>query len=364
MIKEDKIYNLIEKQYQQIISNQELQILDNWYNESENNKVIYIRYYSLIKRLNIEKNKRLFQSDTETSFNDFLNKISVPKKRFSLNKLYRNELLKYIAIAILFFGLGGMSFYLVKKENAESLVQTIEIPYGSKSRVTLPDGTVVWLNSGSNLTYNKNFGITNRDIKLNGEGFFDVTKNKDLPLHIYSGDVKIKVLGTKFNFKSYSDDESSCVTLVEGSLNVERLSCTKQALLKPNQQVFVNKEDKDLSVKNVNASIYARWTEPANEEIKEKRSLITENNTAIVITPTTTLRNTLFFNEESFNQIVRDLERVFNVNIKLEDEKLGRMKFYGDFRNDETLTDILDIMAMNNNLRYRIENNVIFISKK
>jgi len=80
--------------------------------------------------------------------------------------------------------------------------------------------------------------------------------------------------------------------------------------------------------------------------------------------PNITLRNTLFFDEESLIQIVRDLERVFNVQIEIKDEKLKSEKFYGDFRNEETLYDILKMMAESNNLRYVVDNNKIVISRK
>lgn len=233
----------------------------------------------------------------------------------------------------------------------------------SKSRITLPDGSKVWLNSGSNLTYQNGFGRKNRTLTLDGEGCFDVTKNKELPFEVYSGNVKIRVLGTKFNMKSYSEDEDTKVTLIEGSLNVSTYSDINTGkTITPNQQVVINKQSNKLTIKNVNAFNYALWTETKKEEVVTK-TVTHDKKLPKMVVPNATLRNILFFDEEPLNQIIRDLERAFNVSIELKEENMGTEKFYADFRNDETIYDILKIITMNNDLRYEIKDNKIIISK-
>ena len=247
----------------------------------------------------------------------------------------------------------------------QGLAQTIEIPFGSKSKITLPDGTSVWLNSGSKLSYQESFGVSDRNISLDGEGYFEVTKNKNLPFKVFSGKVQIKVLGTKFNFKSYAEDENARVTLVEGSLDVANsVNESRNVLLVPNQQAVINKKRDRVVVKNVDARSYAMWTLPKQEILDVIPSHVTGSVTAAIRVPNITLRNTLFFDEEPLGQIIRDLERAFNVKIEIKDKQLESERFYGDFRNEETITEILDIMATNNNLSYAIKGDEIFISKK
>ena len=221
------------------------------------------------------------------------------------------------------------------------------------------------MNSGSRLSYLESFGHSNRNVSLDGEAYFEVTKNKKIPFSVLSGKVKIKVLGTKFNFKSYKEDESARVTLVEGSLNVGNIeNNVRNVLLIPNQQAVINKKENRVTVKNVDAKSYAMWTHPKQEILDVIPSNVTGQPTASIRVPSVTIRNTLFFNEEPLSQIVRDLERAFNVKIEIKDRQLSTERFYGDFRNDETITEILDIMAANNNLYYTIDGDEIIISRK
>ena len=106
------------------------------------------------------------------------------------------------------------------------------------------------------------------------------------------------------------------------------------------------------------------WTHPKQEILDVIPSNVTGQPTASIRVPSVTIRNTLFFNEEPLSQIVRDLERAFNVKIEIKDRQLSTERFYGDLGNDETITEILDIMAANNNLYYTIDGDEIIISRK
>lgn len=244
-------------------------------------------------------------------------------------------------------------------------LQSIEIAYGSKSKVTLPDGTKVWLNSGSKLEYPNNFGQTNRNVTLIGEAYFEVSKNKDLPFRVSSGKIDIHVLGTKFNMKAYPEDEKAKITLLEGSLTVEddRNSNTN-VLLKPNQQAVVNKKSRQIRVRNVVASHYALWTASHSKSSELSQTNNNEKLSAAACLPKATARNILFFDEEPLRQIVKDLERAFNVHIEIEDKSLQEKHFFGDFCNEETITDILKIIAEKNSLYYTIKDDTILIKKK
>lgn len=354
------VEELIFRQLKNTLSSEEERELLEWYRESENNRKQYADYCILFKSREIESVKPYFEKNKERAWIHFSNRLRMKR---SVGRSVILTVLRYAAVAFVAFSLGGISLWLFQPKY-EELEQCVEIPLGSKSRITLPDGTKVWLNSGSRLTYQNGFGKKSRTLTLDGEGCFDVTKNKELPFEVYSGDVKIRVLGTKFNMKSYSEDESTRVTLLEGSLNVSTRTGGAQEgkTIVPNQQVVINKRSRQLVVKDVDAFNYAMWTEAKKEDVVTK-SVVHDKKLPDMVVPNTTLRNILFFDEEPLNQIIRDLERAFNVSIELKEENIGKEKFYGDFRNEETVYDILKIITMNSDLKYEVEDNKIIISK-
>lgn len=359
------IFNLVEKQFSKQISKEEAVVLKIWYEKCVENQKLYKEYCFVIKYLRISKNKTFFETHLRSAYLHFVEKTGQKTRKPNRNLLIR-PWLRYAAVFILAFALGVTSYYVMNPVFSNSCAtQTIEMPYGSKSKVTLPDGTCVWLNSGSRLSYQESFGRSDRNVSLDGEAYFEVTKDKRSPFSVYSGKIKIKVLGTKFNFKSYADDENARVTLVEGSLNVASINNElNTVLLVPNQQAVINRGKNSVEVKNVDAKSYALWTHSKQEILEAIPSHVTGKTTAAICIPTLTLRNMLFFDEEPLSQIARDLERAFNVKIEIKDPRLQSERFYGDFRNEETITEILDIMAANNNLYYRIKGDEIIITRK
>lgn len=355
-----QVEELIFRQLKNTLSAEEEKLLHEWYNESNANKKLYADYCVLFKSREIELAKPYFEKKKEYAWKHCMTHLQrKQQKRWSIVW----KVGSYAAMIAIIFSIGMWTTWALSSKPEELLVQSIEVPLGSKSRITLPDGSKVWLNSGSNLTYQNGFGRKNRTLTLDGEGCFDVAKNKELPFEVYSGNVKIRVLGTKFNMKSYSEDEDTKVTLIEGSLNVSTYSNINiEKTITPNQQVVINKQSNKLTIKNVNAFNYALWTENKKEEVVTK-TVTHDKKLPKMVVPNTTLRNILFFDEEPLNQIIRDLERAFNVSIELKEENMGTEKFYADFRNDETIYDILKIITMNNDLRYEIKDNKIIISK-
>lgn len=91
---------------------------------------------------------------------------------------------------------------------------------GARTKMHLPDGTAVWLNAGSKLSYSQGFGIDNRDVRLEGESYFEVSRNENLPFCVKTKEVKVRVLGTKFNFRNYQDDNEAVVNLLEGKVSL------------------------------------------------------------------------------------------------------------------------------------------------
>lgn len=353
------IDNLIEHQLLGQLTPEEELWLEQWINDSPDNRLYYQETRLLFKTIEVATLKKRFEQRKNRAYRIFLSKIAAEENTTIVSRLLPTRRLLAYAASILFaVGVGAMSLYLYQQNNRLSAyVQNIEIPYGSKSKVTLPDGTVVWLNSGSKLSYRSDFGEKNRNVTLEGEGCFNVTKNPKMPFMVKSGKWQVKVLGTKFNFKSYDADANVKVTLIEGSLNISNMAdAHSSVMLKPNQQVVIQKATSKAVVKEVEAQTYAMWTEPKLENV--------ELSTPTQATPNVTIRNTLLFDEEPLDQIFRELERAFNVKIEVKDISIKQMTFYGDFRNDESLAEIMNIISLSSHLSFsRVDKNTILVEK-
>ncbi len=151
-----------------------------------------------------------------------------------------------------------VTFFTAKGNKTAIARQVNEISTrpGSKSKVELPDGSVVWLNAGSTLTYDKDFGKENRAVTLIGEGFFDVTKNKEKPFIISTESISIKVLGTVFNVKAYKEDKQTETSLIHGSIEVTiKNRPNDKIILSPSEKLIVeNSILKNVQKENENNS--------------------------------------------------------------------------------------------------------------
>ena len=185
------------------------------------------------------------------------------------------------------------------------------------SQITLFDGTQVWLNSGTTLWYENNFGENSRNVKLHGEAFFKV-KPGSIPFKVKLKNIEVEVLGTSFNAISYIDDNFSCVTLVEGKVKINNSSSGKEILqLKPSEQVTLSDDLHNNTIKNVNTNFYVSWTE-----------------------------GKIVFEEQRIADIAVQLERWYNVDISFADEKIGEYHFTGTILRDKPLNQIVTAFEM------------------
>lgn len=270
------------------------------------------------------------KEESERAFQHFRGRISVPQKvqRFSLRFI---RIAAAVFAGMLLLGTGYFLGNLPLDHSALYAMQTVEVPMGSRSRIVLEDGTVVWLNAGSKLSYNSAFSHKDRNVQLEGEGYFEVTHNKKLPFIVHTSDIDVKVLGTRFNVKAYGDEDNIEVILAEGSVNLSSLNNQTEPLtLKPEQLAIYNKESGQTEIRKVAASQADNWTTGAH-----------------------------FFNELTLEEIVRQLEKSFDVTFIFRNEEKKNLTFYGDFRNDDSLDDILMIMSSSGKFRYRKTDNVI-----
>lgn len=263
------------------------------------------------------------------------------------------------SVLILVFGgwlwLGNTSGASAQKQ------EIIEAQYGSRSRSVLPDGSTVWLNAGSKLYYENDFTGATREVRLDGEAFFDIVKNTERPFIVHTSGIDIKVLGTAFNVKSYPEDKNVETTLYRGSVQVihHEGSEIKTIQLKPNEKVIVSKEaaatGENLSERGETLS--SAKTTPAIPTIATIDSTKKENER----TETAWVYNRLEIHGENFEEMARKLERWYNVSISFTDEKVKELSFTGTFER-ETVDQVFASLKVANPLfTYKINNHEIFV---
>lgn len=273
-------------------------------------------------------------------------------------------LLKVAVVFILVFLGGGMASYLLfnKTSQTEKLVK-IYAPKGSRSVAYLPDGSRVWLNAGSELTYKINNG-ENREVKLVGEAFFKVKSDKNHPFIVSANGMFIKALGTSFNVKAYPEERKVTTTLVEGIVRIEKEGTSTEnsvITLKPNQKVvvyndsslFYHEKSKIIDGKNT--------TDEAIIALDVKQALPALQSQNVNTDLYTSWKDDKWIIEsEEFGNLATLLERRYNVNIEFQTNQLERYRFSGTFTN-ETVEQAMDLMRYTLPFKYSIDKNNILI---
>ena len=235
---------------------------------------------------------------------------------------------------------------------------------GERTRMVLPDGTQVWLNSNSKLNYNNGFTRGVREVGLEGEAYFDVAKDIRRPFIVHTSSLDIKVLGTTFTIKSYAQDETIEATLLRGTIEVTRKdnSNTPRIILKPNEKLVFNKRfpspsrPVDFSDLVSSAPSLAAMPDMAVNSIR--RDLHDSN-----MVETAWMYNRLVFCGDTFKELALKMERWYDVKIRIRDESLGRCRFGGAFAN-ETVEDAFRALQLTTAFNYKISGNEIELYAK
>ena len=283
---------------------EEMQSLQNWLNVSEENR----KYFSDMQEVWIAASDEADEQhfDKERAYQLFLehteNLVQPSVKRKTLTI---SPWMYAAAMVVIVFFCGTIAFQSGKRVLRNQLTQiTVEAPYGSKTKLYLPDGTLVWLNAGSQMSYAQDFGINERSLNLSGEAYFEVTRNEEIPFKVHTEELDVKVLGTKFNFRNYKDDLEAKVCLLEGKVALNTRQ--KETILHPDQQALLDKKTGKLSVSDTKAAYSAEWT-----------------------------NDRLYFDEILLSDIIKELERSYDVKITVADDTLNTIRFYGNFRKRE-----------------------------
>ena len=230
---------------------------------------------------------------------------------------------------------------------------------GSRSRSLLPDGTTVWLNAGSKLHYENDFNGSTREVRLEGEAFFDVVKQPHRPFIVHTSGIDISVLGTAFNVKSYPEDKTVETTLYRGLVQVSRQEdiTKKQIELKPNEKLILlkqaAKDEENLSL--VNASPVVQT--PRSVIITHIDSTKKESERF----ETAWLYSRLEFRGNNFEELAHKLERWYNVTIEFTDEKVKKLNVTGILES-ETVEQAFVALKEAFPINYKIKNHEILVS--
>ncbi len=254
-------------------------------------------------------------------------------------------------------------FYYNKLNTGSQPIAKSEISTknGSRSKIQLPDGTSVWLNSSSTLTYdNKNFGASIREVSLVGEAYFDVVKNPSKPFIIHTAKMDIKVLGTAFNVKSYPTDKTTETSLIHGSVEVTLNDRQEKIMLKPSEKLIVNNDDpKALDANNGTKSKKVSTVETKPIIELSHLTLYPSDNS---IVETGWVNNKLVFTNETLEDIAAKMERWYSKTIIIKNEKLKKELLTGSFEN-ETMQQALKALQFTTRFNYTIDRDTIIIIK-
>lgn len=245
------------------------------------------------------------------------------------------KMLQMAAILAVGIFIGGLILNHSLKE-APAFI-TASAPKGSVSKIILPDNTEVFLNAGSEIRYAFSRNEKNREVILNGEAWFKVTRNEKVPFIVHTGFYSVKVLGTEFNVKSYQSDVRVETTLEKGSVLIgssEKFRLNKNLTLKPGEQFVYNKGQNNFRVKQVDTRLYTSWKD-----------------------------NRLEFIRMELGELITLLERKYGVDIEVEDNSILQYHYSGTIKN-ETILEILDMIQHTLPIRYEITDQIIKIYKK
>ena len=274
----------------------------------------------------------------------------------------------YAAAAIIIIG-GILWMYAIPGKHTDRLdepvgrqVSEVIAQKGSRSTLTLPDGSKVWLNADSRLTYHNSFNNSKREVELEGEAFFDVVKDTNRPFIVHTSGIDVKVLGTSFNVKSYPGDGTIEATLIRGMIEVVRKNnpSAPKMILRPHEKLVFNKEISTGSQPAISGNKAGKKMYAAEQDIAI--ALLPKGKADSLISETSWRYNKLIFEGDTFRQLANKLERWYDVKISIRDEKLLHYRFKGIFEN-ETIQQALVALQLTNNFKYTISNNEIVIFK-
>ena len=310
--------DILHKFFEGNASFEEEAAVKQWMEESAENRLAFLKERKLFDAMLLLGNEEIIKNG---------------KKRFSINlSSLRTELIKIAAVVAITLG-GSYFYYQSSLEKELMAMQTITVPAGQRINITLVDGTNVWLNARTSLSYPVKFGKNNRQVVLDGEAYFDVTKDKSKPFIVQTNNYNVEVLGTQFDVNAYSETGEFETTLMSGSVKVASASdSTQKITLKPNNKVYL--QDGKLHVTAVDDYNPYRWKE-----------------------------GLICFKNETFTSIMKDFEKYYGLTIQVKNKNVFKYVYTGKFRQTDGIDYALRVLQKDIKFTYQRddENQIIYI---
>lgn len=318
-------------------SSEESQRVEGWIVSGKTNAD---RFFELERIWNLKEELHFSdKKEIETEYNRLMNRIEAMAKPQKKQKIERSFRLSFLsrwaayAAAVVLLGFLSYNFFFLDGHK-EVALNILEVPRGQQASLTLSDGTKVWINSGSKLTYPSDFSPTFRKVRLEGEAYFEVSHNEQYPFIVESPLIDVKVLGTTFNVRAYDEEETS-VILSQGKVEVSRAvtpskdensseeAASEKIILKPRQQIHYSTKKGFALTDNVDVSNLKNW-----------------------------VTGQFFFRDQPLSEIAKELERRFDVRILIQDTVLAGEVFTCHTRSGASLDQILEILKETRRMNY------------
>lgn len=245
---------------------------------------------------------------------------AVLKEKGEKKIFFLREFLKVAAVIAIVFA--GTYFWMhSKQDNPVTAMQTIHVPAGQRVELFLADGTKVWLNAQTTFTFPTDFSAEARNVKLNGEAYFEVAKDESKPFIVETSKYDVRVLGTEFNVIAYENSSNSETALLKGSVEITPLGTTNKIMLEPNTKInWANGKIKKSAIDRYD---YFMW----------KDGLIC-------------------FENETMENMLKKLELYYDVKIVVNNKKILANKYTGKFRTKDGIGHVLRVLQLSNKFTY------------
>jgi len=299
----------------------ELVQLRSWLKESAENQK---KFLSIKDVKSIASEIEVYEKhDKDIAWKNYMDRIAM----MSIRKV----LIWWKVAAAFFFlvGCGGVLAFMTQRTGttleANEVYTTVSTINGQNSKIILPDSSVVWINSGTTLSYNSNFAAKQRDIRLIGQAFFQITRNEKMPLTVTCNDLKVKVLGTRFDVSAYPNDNQISVILESGK--VELLKDNSKSFgytMSPGEMAEFNTNRKEISISKVNTNKFTSWKD-----------------------------GILNFKNDHMGDVFNKLDRWYNIKVEVKDPEVYKLIFNATIVN-ESVEEIFELIRFTCEVNYKI----------
>jgi transmembrane sensor len=330
----------------------------NWLNEAKANRKFFNEYKDIWQASLLYKKDMFRPQEAYYKINSKIENLTA-SKRFLIYRI--------AAAIIIGFFIGGLTTYLFLNRinlNNNITYHEIFVPLGAKSRINLPDGSEIWLNAGSRLKYSNLFNVSNREVILEGEGYFNVSKNEKLVFTVNTADLSIKAVGTIFNVKAYPEENTIKAVLIEGKINIQKQMAGKNSravVLLPNQSATYFKSDTRIFVTETAHSDKKTDNITGSLSVKKGKIYLAKEVDSKIYT--SWKDEYWVFKSEPLYELAKKIERRYNVTISFDSENLKKYRFSGSFK-DETLEQVLNAIELSSPVKYSINGKKIIFKEK